>query len=613
MQMSFGLAALAVVVALPWLWPFTAGPMAAVQPYLVSAALGAVLLALWPRGPQRGLRVAAWGWLLAALCSGVVALLQYFNLEGPFFPYFNIAQPGQAFGNLRQPNQLATLLVMGLLALRWRAMTAPAAARPACGGAGARALYAGLALLLLAALAATASRVGMVELLAAAALALCWARGGRWRVALWAGAALLAYALAALALPAMLQASEGVSGRSMVERLQHAESTCGSRLILWRNVLYLIAQRPWAGWGWGDLGYAHYITLYPGARFCHILDNAHNLPLHLAVTLGLPLALAVCALLLWALWRARPWAEADAGRQLAWGVLAVIGIHSLVEYPLWYGPFQIATLICLWLLWRSPRRATGALPGGLPGAAPGVLCAASPRAPAAAPHAAPPGAPASAAPGAAADMPASAAADLSPGGACPALPRRIAAALLLAAVAYAGWDYHRVSQIYLPPGERAAAYAGDAMAQARRSWLFAGVVRFAEVTMTDATRDSAAWLLPLALRSLHFSPEPRVITKVIESATLLGQEQLALAHLARFKAAFADAHQRWADALAQPAQPALSQLPVPDWAASIDAQLRQARPASAQAAALQPAPARLTLRQPPGPAPAGQARPRPAR
>ena len=40
-------------------------------------------------------------------------------------------------------------------------------------------------------------------------------------------------------------------------------------------------------------------------------------------------------------------------------------------------------------------------------------------------------------------------------------------------------------------------------------------------------------MLPEALKALHFSPETRVITKVIESATLLGRDDLAVAHLAR--------------------------------------------------------------------------------
>ena len=152
--------ALVLLLALPWLWPFTSGPVAATQPYLVSAAVAAALLALWPARPSAGW--AAAGWLAAALASGVIALLQYFDLETALYPWVNIAQPGQAFGNLRQPNQLATLLAIGLLSLRWCVQAGRLNAGPA----------AGIAALLVAALAATASRVGLVELAAGAALRL---------------------------------------------------------------------------------------------------------------------------------------------------------------------------------------------------------------------------------------------------------------------------------------------------------------------------------------------------------------------------------------------------------------------------------------------------------
>jgi hypothetical protein len=356
----------------------------------------------------------------------------------------------------------------------------------------------------MAALAASASRIGLVELAVLCAMALGWAwvGGGSVRAALgWVLALLAVYVAMALALPEWLQLGEGIAGRSMVDRLQHAESTCGSRLILWSNVLDLIREKPWAGWGWGELAYAHYIHLYDGPRFCHILDNAHNLPLHLAVELGVPVALLVCSAIAYLVWRGRPWAETDPTRQLAWGVLLAMGLHSLVEYPLWYGPFQMATVLCIWMLWGS-----GAHPTGVSSYAnrSGLRIVAAPI-------------------------------------------RWTVAALMLAGVAYAGWDYHRISQIYLPHEERSAWYRDDAMGHAKRSWLFDGAVRFAEVTTRPATRENAPWMLMESLRALHFSPEPRVITKVVESATLLGKEDLAIAHLARFKAAFPAQYQTWSD------------------------------------------------------------------
>jgi len=476
------------LLTLPWLWPQTYGPVAGVVPYLVSAGLAAGALVLWPaHDVPRVVRSAAWSWLAAALLSSVIALLQYFNLEGRFYPLVDIATPGQAFGNLRQPNQLASLLMIGALALCWLVRDRRLPWRHA----------AWMGALLIAALAATASRVGLVELLACGALLTWWALASREpgrgrRMALIVGAAVALYALAALVLPLLAQSTEGIAGRDMVERLRTAESTCGSRLILWRNVLHLIHLKPWTGWGWGGLNYAHYITLYDGPRFCHILDNAHNLPLHLAVELGVPVALLACALLAWLVWQGRPWAERQPARQLAWAVLLAIGIHSLVEYPLWYGPFQIAAATCVWLLWAT-RAGRAAYP-------------ASERA---------------------------------------ASWRYVAASAMLCAVAYAGWDYDRVSQLYLPAEQRSPMWRDDPMGNAKKSWLYAGVVRFAEVTSRPATRANADWMLPAALQTLHFSPEPRVITKVIESASFLGRDDLALAHLARFRAAFPAEHRAW--------------------------------------------------------------------
>ena len=473
--------ALALLVALPWLWPLTSGPMAAMLPYLVSAGLAALLLGLWPTRAADGALPAAAGWLLAASLSAVIAWLQYFDLEARFYPWINIAEPGQAFGNLRQPNQLASLLAVGLLALRWLAAERGWRAFAVVAWAG----------VLVSALAATASRVGLAELLLLGLLAWLWRPAGRSRYrAVGVGLAVLAvYLLAALALPELLAQRGGGAGRDLVDRLQHAESTCGSRLILWRNVLHLIALKPWAGWGWGELDYAHYMTLYDGPRFCHILDNAHNLPLHLAVELGVPVALLACALAAALIWQGQPWRERQPTRQLAWGVLAVIGVHSLVEYPLWYGPFQIAALISLALLWATRP-------------------------------------------------------DAAPWGAS-ATGRRTLAVGLLATVGYVAWDYHRVSQIYLPLAERAAPYQDDALAQARRSWVFQDVVRFAELTTHPVTPENAAWMLAAAQQSLHFSPEPRVVTRLIDSAALLGHQDIAEAQRARLRAAFPQEYAQW--------------------------------------------------------------------
>jgi hypothetical protein len=303
----------------------------------------------------------------------------------------------------------------------------------------------------------------------------------------------------------LLEASGALPHRTLWGRIG-ADDGCGSRVVLWGNVLHLIALKPVTGWGWGELDYAHFMTLYEGRRFCDILDNAHNLPLHLAVELGLPAALLVCGgAALWA-WRQRPWGEAVAQRQLAWALLAVILLHSLLEYPLWYGPFQLAFGFALGLL----------LPGAASAVSPATADGA--RRPAAA---------------------------VALGG------------LLLAGTAYAVWDYERVTQIYRSPDERRAAWRDNTLDAVRRSWLFSGPGRFAELTLTPVTRDNAQSMHALAEGMLHYSPEPRVVEKLVASAALLGRDREAAVHLARFRAAFPEAYRDWRERqLAAPTRPA---------------------------------------------------------
>jgi O-antigen ligase len=485
------------LLALPWLNPFSPGPTPAVMPWLTSlASLALLLLVALHQQRARFTDSVAGAWLMAALLSALIGLLQYFGAAAALMPWVNSTSVGEAFGNLRQRNQFATLTNIGLAALLWwvaRLASPTDAARPAPIKVQYLIFVAAISAAALLALgnAASSSRTGLVQLVMLIALAGVWRARASAPILLTAA---LAYAIGAWALPGLAGLDPQASG--MLARLHEGDVKCASRLTLWSNVLHLIAQRPWLGWGWGELDYAHFITLYPGERFCEILDNAHNLPLHLAVELGLPLALLVCGGGLWLAWRTKPWREAHATRQLAWSVLAVILLHSLLEYPLWYGPFQIAFGLSLWLLWRPLRQGPEKFERFRP---------------------------------------------LAP------VWYALTASILLAISAYAMWDYQRVSQIYRVPGMRSAAYRDNTLEKISDSWLFRDQVRFAELTTTDLTLENAAYLYALAQAMLHFSPEPRVIEKLIESATLLGRRDEAQFYLARYQAAFPEAHARWAE------------------------------------------------------------------
>lgn len=432
--------------------------------------------------PGNGLLIWVVGaWLLAAVASSVLGVLQYLDLAHDLSPWVNQPTKGDAFANLRQRNQFASLTSIGLVALLgWEAMAAAS-------GLAWRFLH-GLRWVLLNVLAAgvacSVSRTGAVQWVVVAGLAALWV----WRMGKHTGlrqASLLCMALAApllvvvwsVVMPWLAQSMTGEQGASMILRVagQAADyGMCAGRRVLWANVLTLIAQHPWLGWGWGETDYAHFITAYPSLRFCDMLDNAHDLPLHLALEFGIPFAL-VClmAALAWVV-RRQPWRERAPERVMAWGVVLVLGIHSLLEYPLWYGPFQMALGLALGLLWAMPRPERSLV----------------------------------------ADVPSAQQQNF----------LLLLCSVLFLGCLYAAHDFRRVGQIYRAPALRDEAYRDNPLLHAKQTWLFRNQAEFAELTTQTVTADNAAQIYPQARRLMHYSPEARVVKRVMESARLLGLE-----------------------------------------------------------------------------------------
>ena len=491
------------LVALPWLNPFAPGPSPAIVPLLFSWFCAAILLALssrlLPNGQSKSWQPeVAWAWLAAGLLSSAMGLYQYFGADTHYLPWINQTSLGEAFANLRQRNQFASLTNIALMSLIW--VAAFLGKEAPLDLSKSKCIH--WQIMLSAALlamgnASSASRTGLLQLILISALCGIW---GLWRQRLVRNlliTSIIVYTVATLALPWL--AGFDLSLHGMSARLYAGDPVCSSRMTLWSNVLHLIAQKPWWGWGWGELDYAHYITLYEGQRFCEILDNAHNLPLHLAVEWGLPVSLAICGAFTWWVLLQRPWREVNPTRQLAWSVIAVILLHSMLEYPLWYGPFQMAFGFCIVMLCLT-RTPSVVQPGLQKNAFKNQSFS---------------------------------------------IFRSLTAIILIACIVCSAWDYRRISQIYMRPDLRDAAYSNDTLEKIRGTWLFDNQVRFAELSITPLTRINAEEILRTATAMLHYSPEPRVIEKVIESSLLLGLDSVALAHMARYRAAFPAEHARW--------------------------------------------------------------------
>jgi len=225
------------------------------------------------------------------------------------------------------------------------------------------------------------------------------------------------------------------------------------RSEIWSASIALIREQPWLGVGWGGFNFAW--TLTPGiARHAGVVDNAHDLPLQLAVELGLPAALAMMGLLLFAFARAgrsawRLEGEAGIAARAAVLLVLVMGVHSMLEYPLWYAFLLLPTAWTFGL----------ALGAGAP------LASVAPGVPAAA---------------------------LSPWRAWRAV------GLLMVVGAVSAWlDYMIVADLFLPTP--AALPLVDRIVHAQASPLFSNQADAVAVSDLALTADS----LPLVVRSSH--------------------------------------------------------------------------------------------------------------
>ena len=286
-----------------------------------------------------------WAWVAAGALNVVVALVQVFAPELPDGNWIAASGiPGRAVGNLRQPNHLSSLLlwscisVIALLDLRRLSLRQAAVALA----------------VLVCAVVLSASRTGLVSVLLLALWGLFDRRLSRPARLLL----LLAPVIYALAWWGMAQWA-AASAHSFGGTARLAESDIsGSRFGIWRDTLALIKANPWGGVGFGEFNLAWTLSAFPGRPTAYF-DHTHNLPLQLAVELGLPLATAVMALLLWALARAartawRAQGDTSTAQRCAVMMVLMIGLHSLLEYPLWYAYFLLPAAWAFGFALRGP-------------------------------------------------------------------------------------------------------------------------------------------------------------------------------------------------------------------------------------------------------------------
>lgn len=308
----------------------------------MSLAASLALLSGWRQGRSAGrdmIGTLFFGALAVAGGMGLVlAAIQVFMpswTDGVLIAASSMA--GRAVGNLRQPNHFSTLLVFAAASFGW--LGARQRLRPSLAALGVALCIAGIVW--------TASRTGMVAMVFLSGWGLLDRRLPRVLRLTLAGAPLL-YAAWWGSMWWLAHTDRAVAFAAET-RLHDGSDISSSRFKIWANVLSLIQQHPWWGVGYGEFNLAWTLTPFPD-RPVAFFDHTHNLVLHWAVELGLPLAGLMSALTLWAWWTlVRPGSDDERrhGEPATVGAAAVIvttaGLHSLLEYPMWYSYFLLPT------------------------------------------------------------------------------------------------------------------------------------------------------------------------------------------------------------------------------------------------------------------------------
>lgn len=292
-------------------------------------------------GLSRVARGLAWFLLAGGILSSAAGLFQQYGTPLFLLPYITPNGSPTVYGNLAQRNHLADYLSLSLASVLFLASFSTEGEVAWRQG---RSLFLGVsALLFLYVLALTGSRSAWLYLLALAALAFFHWRGNRNPQGVFlrnfAMMLLPVFLLAQWFAHLALLAAHGVAGATATERLITLASGSSIRLDIWKEGWLSFLDHPFFGCGFGQFAWQHFV--YAGVSRnpdgVGLYTNTHNILMQFLAETGVAGTLIVVAAGVFWFRQARNSFAADAW--WIYALLAVMGIHSLLEYPLWYSQF----------------------------------------------------------------------------------------------------------------------------------------------------------------------------------------------------------------------------------------------------------------------------------
>ncbi|MBC6904437.1 hypothetical protein DWB84_03015 [Saccharophagus sp. K07] len=280
-------------------------------------------------------------WLAVVLAVGgginaLIGIAQWLQVES----FWTIPQSGgRSEGNLGQANNYATLLVWALVANIYLFLNR----------ATSFAFFLFLGFLLIAGILVSESRTPIVQL-CFVFVWLFWGCRGFVSIdeRIKASVPIVIYGVAYLFYPML----DAVWNFSDPEGVRLVTGSYGKRVAIWLSLAPAVLNSPPLGYGVGQVSVAQFSYLNEFAETVEMVEHSHNLIIDMVVWFGPVLGGGLALFIL--IWIARRYFQRISGNE--WFLLAIIAvvlIHSMLEYPIEYAYFLLPVAFVLGLADRN--------------------------------------------------------------------------------------------------------------------------------------------------------------------------------------------------------------------------------------------------------------------
>ncbi len=285
--------------------------------------------------------------VVGAELNTLSGIIQHYHWHTFLDSVVTVKTAAAVYGNIAQPNHFANYIALGLASIgllqargsirNWQAAL--------------------LVTPMLFVMVLSGSRSAWFYLIFIAGMSYLWQRRDKVYLPLMKYSLSLLLCFALMHLVVQIPWLAGVGGVTTLDRMFGEVGSGGIRLYLWKESLLIFMHFPFLGSGFGQFAWQHFqlSAELHNMSIVGLYNNAHNLVMQLAAETGLAgLSILFATLGMWFMQALK--VQRTIYHWWGFCILAVLGIHSLLEYPLWYAYFIGIAAISLGLMDSSTYR-----------------------------------------------------------------------------------------------------------------------------------------------------------------------------------------------------------------------------------------------------------------